>query len=107
MTPTIPEAFTKLADLGCLVGAAPLSQFPGCWEYRIDERWQVAVNGHTEPRKCSHGPMVGPFECYVQYNGWPAGILTPCGGIIAAGECANEDTFIAAIEAAIARVGKA
>ena len=38
---------------------------------------------------------------YVEYNGFPAGLLTPMGdGCIAAGEAANEDTFIAALRRA-------
>lgn len=37
---------------------------------------------------------VGPCEIYVTWNGWPAGILDPSGGVIAAGEAANEDAFI-------------
>jgi hypothetical protein len=99
----ITESFAKLAHLGCLVGAAPITQFDGCWEYRLDEQWEIAMNGHKEPRKCSFGVEVAPFHCYLQYNGWPAGVFNPRGGTIAAGSCANEDTFIAAIDAAIAK----
>jgi len=32
---------------------------------------------------------VPPFNCYVEFNGWPAGVFNPFGGIIAAGELAN------------------
>lgn len=92
--------FMLLADLGIKGDASPLHKFEHCWEKQIDERWWIAMNGHREPRKCSKGTEVQPFNCYVEYNGWPAGILDPFGGILAAGECANEDTFIKALRAA-------
>lgn len=41
------------------------------------------------------------FECVVWFNGWLAGVMDPYSGIIAAGEAANEGTFIAAIRARI------
>jgi hypothetical protein len=102
---TIYEAFDKIAALGCLAGAAPLSQFAACWEYQVDAQWRIAVNGHDVPKKTADDVQtVAPFECYVEYNGWPAGSFNPYGGVIAAGSCANEDAFIAALDAEIARL---
>ena len=92
--------FVLLADYGNKNGAAPLTKFEGCWEKQIDEHWWIAMNGHTEPMKCSRGHKVPPFNCYVEFNGFPAGIMDPYGGIIAAGDAANEDTFIEALKAA-------
>ena len=43
------------------------------------------------------------LQAKLTFNGWPAGIIDPMGGIIAAGAAANEDTFIAAIEADLGR----
>jgi hypothetical protein len=101
--PTVCEAFAVLADLCIALGEAPLSKHVACWEHKIDERWAVAVNGHNEPKHCSFSAVpVDPFNCYVQFNGWPAGILNPYGGIIAAGELANEATFIEAMRDRIA-----
>lgn len=103
----VSVAFGKLADLCIALGQHPLNKHPGCWEHQVDERWWVAMNGHPEPRKNSDGFEVNPFDCVIKYNGWPAGILGPYGGIIAAGGCANEGTFIEALEAATQRaVGK-
>jgi hypothetical protein len=48
--------------------------------------------------KNSVGIDVAPFESYIEFNDWPVGMITPFGGIIAAGECANENTFIEALD---------
>lgn len=99
-TPAIKEAYAVLAELGITLGAAPLNKHPACWECQIDRQWRVAVNGHHEPRHCSFSNVaIDPFHCYIEFNGWPAGIMTPAGGTIAAGAAANEDTFIAAMRA--------
>lgn len=94
-------AFARIADLGCLLGASPLNKQRGCWEYQIDEHWFIAVNGHKAPTKTKGGVEVEPYNCYVEFNGWPAGLFTPFGGAIAAGEAANEDAFIKALDEAI------
>lgn len=91
------EAFKKLCDLCIALGASPANKHKACWEHRVDERWEIAFNGHNDPKMCSHGVVVDPYNCYVQYNGWPAGVFTPYGGCIAAGEGANETTFLAAL----------
>lgn len=56
------------------------------------------MNGHKTPMRCSHGIEVPPFSVYVQFNGWPAGILDAGGGVLAAGEAANEKNFIDALK---------
>jgi hypothetical protein len=71
----------------------------GVWRRTIGESWRIVFNGTPEAKKPEDAPELPPFGIYVEYNGWPAGILHPSGGIIAAGEGANENTFIAAIEA--------
>ena len=99
------EAFAVLAKLGNLLGAGPLNKREGCWEFQIDEDWKIAINGHKEPTPCSMSDVpLMPFHCYIEYNGWPAGVINPVGGIIAAGSDANENTFIEAIEKRIASV---
>lgn len=99
----IPLAIAKVVELGIAAGAAPLNKLEGCWEYQIDARWWIAMNGHKQDRLATTGEVVKPFTVYIKYNGWPAGILDFGGGIIAAGEGANENTFIAAIEVALAK----
>ena len=95
--------FVLLAELGIKEDAAPLTKHAGCWERQIGKLWWVAVNGHDTPMKCSKGQEIKPFHCYVEFNGWPAGVITPYGGTFAAGDAANEESFAAAIEAEIAR----
>lgn len=97
----VSEAFDVLAELCIALDAAPLTQFPGCWELQVDPQLWIAVNGHNETKQSSDGTNVEPFHCIVTYNGWPAGIINPFCGILATGECANEDTFIAAMRALI------
>lgn len=92
--------FALIVDLGNKSGASPITKFDGCWEKQIDTQWWIAVNGHKAPVKCSHGAEVPPVHCYIEYNGWPAGLLNPFEGTLAAGECANEDTFVEALKAA-------
>ena len=39
-----------------------------------------------------------PFHTYIEYNGWPAGVLNPLGeGEFAAGTGANVESFVAAL----------
>lgn len=104
--PRVSVAFGKLADLCIALGQHPLNKHAGCWEHQVDERWWVCINGHPEPRKNSDGFEVPQFDCVVKYNGWPAGMFGPYGGIIAAGDCANEETFIEALEAATKRASE-
>jgi hypothetical protein len=47
--------------------------------------WEISLDGAN-------------LRASIKFNGWPAGIIDPAGGIIAAGGIANEDAFIAAIE---------
>jgi hypothetical protein len=100
--PKISLAFARIADLCIALDQAPLPRHPECWECQVDKTWWIAVNGHSENRTNSHGASVPPFNAVVEYNGWPAGLMDPYGGCIAAGDGANEDAFITALEAAIA-----
>ena len=97
MSDNVCEAFAKLCDMAIALGAAPMNKHAACWEHQVDAQWWVAFNGHPEAKETSKGHQVEPFHCYVEYNGWPAGIFMPYGGCIAAGEGANENTFIAAL----------
>lgn len=80
----------NLAFMGCVAlavkdGSKPLAELPGQTYHRTVGVWEIAL--------CD-----SPIQAKLKFNGWPAGIIDPRGGIIAAGEAANEDTFIAAIE---------
>ena len=96
------DLFVLIATIAEHDGAAPLNERDGVWVRRLDDDWLIAVNGHLEPREYE-GVAVPPFTCYVEYNGWPAGMLTPFDGALAAGESANLDTFATALRQAVAR----
>lgn len=103
--PPLSLAMVRVCDLAFALGVRDLNKRPDCWEHQIDSRWWIAVNGRSEPTKCTHGPMVQPYQCYIEFNGFPAGIIDPYGGCIAAGEVANEDSFVEAVEAATKLAG--
>lgn len=92
--------FLAIAEFAHRKGVKSIKDLPACWEAAVGDHWWIAVNGHGVPVACSHGGDVPPFSAFVEFNGWPAGILDPMGGVIAAGELANEQTFRAALEAA-------
>ena len=103
---TVVEAFYILAKLCEALDEAPLNKHNDCWECVIDKSWKIAVNGHQEPKKCSLTDIpIDPFHCYVEYNGWPVGILNPYGGTIVASKRANENTFIEAVRERIRQLG--
>lgn len=95
MSEQYAEAFIELVNAGVRMGVENIKDMPGCWENGDpNDGWFVALNGHKEKVKCSAGVEVEPYTAYVSWNGWPAGILGPNGGVVAAGEVANEDAFI-------------
>ena len=97
MVMRVAECFSKVAELAIALGVEGINKLPGCWEHQVDEHWRIHVNGHME---LVDG--IKPYEMMVWFNGWPAGIVHPVlGGVIAVGEIANEDTFIAALDAAL------
>lgn len=93
-------AFCEIVEWSQALGAERINQLAGCWEGAVDEQWWIAINGHNEDTECSRGAKVPPFSAYVEFNRWPAGFLNPYSGTLAAGELANEDTLIAALQAA-------
>jgi hypothetical protein len=77
---------------------------PGkCWARQVGS-WAFFVNAGprtviTEPGGAVGGGVtVQPFHTYIEYNGWPAGVLNPLGeGEFAAGTGANVESFVAAL----------
>lgn len=93
-------------------GVKGISSLPDAFELEIDETWYLAINGHDEPVDVDPPEgmevEVPAFHFAVWYNGWPAGILHAFrGGEFAAGAGANPETFVAAVEAHIARMEEA
>lgn len=92
----------KIAELSRALGMETISNLTTAWEHQVDEKWKVAVNGQKETVTVDK-LKIPPFHFAVWYNGWPAGLMSPFDGTFAAGSEANEDTFIAALDAAIER----
>lgn len=101
--PKFSMVYALTLELATTLGAKNIKELPGCWEYQIDDAWRVSINGHGEGRTDSLNHTVPPYCCCFTFNEWPAGIVSPSDGVIAAGSLANEDTLCAALEAAIAR----
>ncbi len=100
--------FIKITELVRCLGVTNINQIPGAWFYRVNDRWEIAVNGHgCQIEIVSDGERLGctldGFNTAIWYNGWLVGILTPVDGILAAGCAANEDALIDALDSAIAR----
>lgn len=95
----VSEAFSEVMALAEAMGVQRVNELPGCWEVQVSEGWRIAVNGHREPTKCSNGADVPPFHVAVDWHGFPAGIFGVQGGLIAAGDAANEASLIAALKA--------
>lgn len=72
------------------------------WEVRVDEHWVLAVNGCEEDKQTTLTVVphrVPPYHLYVEFNGWPAGMIHPAaGGWFAAGELANPQNFVKAVQ---------
>lgn len=98
---TITEVFGIIVELAESMGVQDINQEAACWEVDIDSHWSISVNGHREAVTCVHGVNVAPFTAYLQYNGWPAGMITPLSGLIAAGNAVNEQSFIDACKVRI------
>ncbi|MDE1871827.1 MAG: hypothetical protein KGI06_06340, partial [Candidatus Micrarchaeota archaeon] len=95
--------FGALAEMAMRLGARDIGGSPGCWEHTWEQgggEWYVAVNGHGVDTHCSRGRLVPPVTAYVEYNGWPAGLIDPGGWMLAEGKVANLRTFMAACDAA-------
>lgn len=100
MSEPIAEAFVRIVELAEALGVQRINELPACWEHQVDEQWRIHINAHRHQVKAESGAEVPPRSCYIEFNGWPAGVITPVNGWIAAGEAANERTFIEALKRA-------
>lgn len=104
MSDRYSEVFVALVSWSQSLGAKSIKDLPGCWESHVGgSGWWVAINGHDVPTKNTHGGVVPPFSAWIEWNGWPAGLVGPRGGTLVVGEAANEDSLIAALRAEVAR----
>ena len=98
------EAYIKACEfINIIIGKSLIEMSGKRWAGNIDKNWQIAIhaNKDQEVEFKPEGTMGGKAEfgiMLVWFNGWLAGMLDPGGGVIAAGELANEDRFIKAID---------
>ena len=104
-----PQIWAEALELARALDVRDIVHRPGCWEHQVDGHWAIAVNPHREPCPAGAEPArmqvdVPPGVLAVWFNGWLAGLVwLDGGGEIAVGEAANEDTLIAALQAATER----
>lgn len=104
----ISEVFAEIMAYAARVGVSRIDTIEGCWEFEPGPGWFIAVNGHKTPTPCSRSKVpVAPFTAYIEWHGWPAGVVGLRQGFIAAGTEANEATLIAALKAGPAAIGGA
>lgn len=98
------EYLELVPRLAIALGAAPISDV---WMHQLDEDWWIAINGGGQAAEAAPpdamSATIEPYHMAVWYNGWLAGLLSPTGGVLAAGRGANEATFTAALKAALER----
>lgn len=100
----IGEAYGKIAEWAVANGA---KGEPTVWARDLDKRWHVVVNRCPTTQAYERDGLMGisqlePYQAAVFFNGWLAGLLSPFDGEFAAGSGANEDSFIEALDKAIA-----
>ena len=97
----LPQAFAKAVDLFVyelnLLGYEDLQVYPGIFAVQVDDLWEIATHAQAGPID-----RLPPYTIRIRFNGWPAGVLDAGGGVITAGVAANENAFIAALDAALA-----
>jgi len=102
---SVPLVVAKVVELMETLGVSGINRLPGAWIYRVDNHWTIAASGHRQPVKVEPEGCVtidlDPFTFAAWWNGWLAMVLDLREGWIAAGELANEETLIEALDAAI------
>jgi hypothetical protein len=79
------------------LGVTKIDALPGLWESKVDDHWTVKCNGHSFDIDSVPG-----FSWYIEYNGWPAGVISVLGdGFLCAGEAGNEEHLRIGLEAAM------
>lgn len=74
-------------------GAESISMKKELWQHKVDDTWTIKCNGQE-----TKVDGVPPFSWYIEYNGWPAGILGIMGdGVLCAGDGGNEENLRAAL----------
>ena len=93
------EVFFLIATLThAVVGITPVPH--AIHDIEVDENWKFQLN--TTSKDTAQTPK---YSASIYFNEWPAGVVNPAFGAIAAGAVANEETFIAALRKALVEKG--
>ncbi len=87
-----------VAKLAEALGEAPIRN--KVWTHKVDDHWFIKINGHPETVD-----GIPPYCLFVEFNGFPAGCMTPFEGSFAAGSAANEDEFIRVMKEKLTGLG--
>lgn len=100
-----PDVIELILALHKKDGTRPISKIPGLWYRKVDRQWEFWVNGHMKPQAPADGSTqkINPGDCFVKYNGWPAGIfsLITGEGVLCAGTMGNYENFRKALKEAL------
>lgn len=97
-TDQVTTAFYMVARLADKLGETPIKG--KVWEHRIDDHWFIKINGHSKEMQ-----EIPPYCMTIEYDGFPAGCISPFDGTMLAGEEINEDEFIDAVIAKLESMG--
>jgi len=86
----LSTAFYMVARLADKLGEAPIKD--KLWTHKLDDHWSIKINGFHEEKE-----SIPPYHMTIEFNGFPAGCVSPWEGVFAAGTEANEDAFIDAV----------
>ncbi len=101
------EPFVLLAELCTARGETGLSKTTAPGQTHvipINATWRAWLNPHNGPANTDNGVEVPRLTAYVEYNGWPWGLIDPRGGTVGDHPlpgAGNLNTFMAAVRAAI------
>lgn len=86
----LSTAFYMVARLADKLGEAPIKN--KVWTHKLDDHWSIKINGFHDEKE-----SIPPYHMMIEFNGFPAGCVSPWEGVFAAGTKANEDAFIDAV----------
>jgi|SRR3990167_4100444 len=96
----ISNLFALICEYGYQLGLRDICKKEELVVLEIDSHWKATINPTKKEISC-----IPAWSISVDFNGWPAGIISAGGGIIAAGSLANEDTLTKILKEKIKEIG--
>lgn len=98
----VSTVFAGIVDLARALGLKSIGKLDAPWEQKIDEVWEIAVNGKGEEVKWRFA-TVPAFSFIGLRNGFPVIVGDPYGGTVLGHGPEIEDELIERIAAAVER----